>query len=239
MQAAQQLYEGVDIDGDTVGLITYMRTDSVNLSHDAIAEDPRGHRQAVRPKALPTEPRVYKTKSKNAQEAHEAVRPTSAARTPDQIDNSLPPDQARLYELIWRRTLASQMEAAVFDTVAVELRAGEPHAFRANGSDSDRSPAFSRPTTSSAEDPADEDHEDDEARLPPLIEGERVKLVEVTPEQHFTEPPPRYTEASLVKTLEEFDIGRPSTYASIIGTLQARNYVRAAGQGVCARPTSA
>ncbi|MEK6806124.1 MAG: type I DNA topoisomerase [Pseudomonadota bacterium] len=223
MQAAQRLFEGVDIGGETVGLISYMRTDSVSLSQDALTEI-RSVIKKKYPKALPSEARVYKTKSKNAQEAHEAVRPTSAARTPDSVKDSLLPDQARLYELIWRRTMASQMEAAVFDTMAVELKAGDAHAFRANGQTLVEA-GYLAVYNIHAEDPADDDHEDDEARLPPLEEGERVKLLDVIPEQHFTEPPPRFTEASLVKTLEEYDIGRPSTYASIISTLVARNYV--------------
>ena len=223
MQAAQRLFEGVDIGGETVGLITYMRTDSVSLSQDALTEI-RGVIKKKYPKALPAEVRIYKTKSKNAQEAHEAVRPTSAARTPDSVKDSLLPDQARLYELIWRRTMASQMEAAVFDTMAVELKAGDTHAFRANGQTLIEA-GYLAVYNIHAEDPADDDHEDDEARLPPLTAGERVKLLDVIPEQHFTEPPPRFTEASLVKTLEEYDIGRPSTYASIISTLVARNYV--------------
>ncbi len=228
MRAAQDLFEGADIHGELTGLITYMRTDSVNLSADAITEIRDTVLKRYGKKALPDEPRVYKSKSKNAQEAHEAVRPTSAARTPDSVAKFLSQDQARLYELIWKRAVASQMEAALFDTVAVTLGAG-PHAFRANGQTLIE-PGYLAAYDIQADDPSEVDHEDDEARLPPLEQGDVVKLLEVIPEQHFTEPPPRYTEASLVKTLEEFDIGRPSTYASIINTLVARRYVEMQGK---------
>ncbi|HSW15509.1 MAG TPA: DNA topoisomerase I [Solimonas sp.] len=230
MQTAQQLYEGVDIGGDTVGLITYMRTDSVSLAQDAVQEIRSVIQLQFGDKALPSEPRSYKAKSKNAQEAHEAVRPTAASRLPKQVAQYLKPDQAKLYELIWKRTIASQMEAAVFDTVSAELRAGSEHAFRANGSVLVES-GFLAAYDIRAQDPEDRDEGDeDDKRLPPLTEGERVKLLELLPEQHFTQPPPRYTEASLVKTLEEFDIGRPSTYATIISTLQSRDYVRLDGK---------
>lgn len=229
MRTAQQLYEGVEIGGDTVGLITYMRTDSVNLAQDALAEirEMIGRRYGA--KSVPDEPRYFKTKSKNAQEAHEAVRPTSAARAPDQIAKYLTPDQAKLYDLIWKRTVASQMTPAVFDTVAAELRASEKHAFKANGQVLIE-PGFLAAYGVSVDEDSPEANEDDEKRLPPLVEGDVVRLLELLPEQHFTQPPPRYTEASLVKTLEEYDIGRPSTYASIISTLQARDYVRLDGK---------
>jgi DNA topoisomerase-1 len=226
MRAAQQLYEGTDIGGDTVGLITYMRTDSVSLANDAVAEIRELIGKRYGREALPDAPRMYKSKSKNAQEAHEAIRPTSSARTPEQMARHLPPDQARLYELIWKRAVASQMESAIFDTVSAELRAGPEHAFRANGSVL-VSPGFIAVYQSGKDQP---DDEDDEKRLPELVEGEHVTLVDIDADQHFTEPPPRYTEASLVKTLEEYDIGRPSTYASIISTLQARDYVRMEGK---------
>jgi DNA topoisomerase-1 len=229
MRAAQDLFEGVDIEGETVGLITYMRTDSVSLSNDAIAEIRELVGRRYGKKALPAEPREYKAKSKNAQEAHEAVRPTSAARTPDSVAKYLSPEQARLYELIWKRAVASQMEAALFDTVAVELAAGDQHAFRANGQTLIE-PGYLAAYDIQADDPSEVDHEDDEARLPPLEQGDTVKLLDVIPEQHFTEPPPRYTEASLVKTLEEYDIGRPSTYATIINTLVTRKYVDMQGK---------
>jgi DNA topoisomerase-1 len=229
MRAAQDLFEGVDIEGDTVGLITYMRTDSVSLSADAIAEIREVVLKRYGKKALPAEVREYKAKSKNAQEAHEGVRPTSAARTPDSVAKYLSPDQARLYELIWKRAVASQMEAALFDTLAVTLAAGPKHSFRANGQTLIE-PGYLAAYDIQADDPNEADHEDDEARLPMLEQGDGVKLLEVIPEQHFTEPPPRYTEASLVKSLEEFDIGRPSTYATIINTLVARKYVDMQGK---------
>lgn len=230
MRAAQQLYEGVDIGGETVGLITYMRTDSVNLANEAINEIRKVIVEQFGQKGLPDEPRYFKAKSKNAQEAHEAIRPTSAARLPREVAKYLGPDQARLYELIWRRAMACQMTPAVSDTVAVELRAGAAHAFRANGSVLIE-PGFLAAYNIKADDPNDRDEDDeDDKRLPALEEGERVKLLELIPDQHFTEPPPRYTEASLVKTLEEYDIGRPSTYASIISTLQSREYVRLEGK---------
>ena len=230
MRAAQDLYEGANLHGELVGLITYMRTDSVSLSQDALTDIRAVIGQRYGAKALPAEPRVYKAKSKNAQEAHEAIRPTSAARLPDEVAKDLTQDQARLYELIWRRAVGSQMEPAVFDTVAVDLKAGDAHTFRANGQVL-LEPGYLAVYNIRAETPADrEDEDDDEKRLPPLAQGEQVALLQVLPEQHFTEPPPRYTEASLVKTLEEFDIGRPSTYATIISTLQARNYVTLEGK---------
>ena len=230
MRAAQQLYEGVDIGGETVGLISYMRTDSVSLAAEAINEIRTVIGKQFGPKAMPEEPRYFKAKSKNAQEAHEAIRPTSAGRLPQQVGRFLTPDQAKLYELIWKRAVACQMVPALFDTVAVELRAGAQHAFRANGSVL-IDPGFLAAYNIKADDPGDKDEEDeDDKRLPALNEGERVRLLDLLPEQHFTEPPPRYTEASLVKTLEEYDIGRPSTYASIISTLQSREYVRIEGK---------
>ena len=225
MRTAQQLYEGVDIAGETIGLISYMRTDSVSLAQEALQEIRRVIENQYGKKALPEEIRYYKSKSKNAQEAHEAVRPTSALRLPVQVAPYLTPDQAKLYELIWKRTVACQMAQAVFDTVTAELKAG-PHGFRANGSVLVEA-GFIAVYMQGSDEPNDED---DEKRLPPLEVGESVRLVDVTPEQHFTQPPPRFTEASLVKTLEEYDIGRPSTYASIIGVLQAREYVRLDGK---------
>lgn len=231
MRTAQQLYEGVDLGGDTVGLISYMRTDSVSLAQEAIAEIRKTIVSEFGPNTLPPEPRYYKSKSKNAQEAHEAVRPTSALRTPKSVARYLTPDQAKLYELIWKRTMACQMTAAVFDTVAADLKAGAHHAFRANGSVL-LEPGFLAAYNIKVTDPLDksEDDDEDDKRLPVLVVGETVNLLELDAEQHFTQPPPRYTEASLVKTLEEFDIGRPSTYATIISTLQARDYVRLDGK---------
>ena len=225
MRTAQQLYEGIDIGGETIGLISYMRTDSVTLAQEALQESRRVIENQYGKKALPEEIRYYKSKSKNAQEAHEAVRPTSAMRLPVQVAPYLTPDQAKLYELIWKRTVACQMAQAVFDTVTAELKAG-PHGFRANGSVLIE-PGFIAVYMQGTDEPSDED---DEKRLPVLEVGESVRLVDITPEQHFTQPPPRFTEASLVKTLEEYDIGRPSTYASIISVLQAREYVRLDGK---------
>ncbi|MEW6166097.1 MAG: DNA topoisomerase I [Pseudomonadota bacterium] len=229
MRTAQQLYEGVDIGGETLGLITYMRTDSVSLAQDALADIRKTIAAQFGAANVPAEPRYYKTKSKNAQEAHEAVRPTAASRLPKDVAPYLTPDQAKLYELIWKRTIACQMPQAVFDTVAVELRAGSDNAFRANGSVLVE-PGFIAVYTQGVDTPSGKDDEDDEKRLPALETGERVKLLDLSADQHFTEPPPRYTEASLVKTLEEYDIGRPSTYASIISTLLARDYVRLDGK---------
>jgi len=229
MRTAQQLYEGVDIGGETLGLITYMRTDSVSLAQDALADIRETIAAQFGAANVPAEPRYYKTKSKNAQEAHEAVRPTASARLPKEVAPYLTPDQAKIYELIWKRTIACQMPQAVFDTVAVELRAGSDNAFRANGSVLVE-PGFIAVYSQGVDTPSGKDDEDDEKRLPALETGERVKLLDLTADQHFTEPPPRYTEASLVKTLEEYDIGRPSTYASIISTLLARDYVRLDGK---------
>lgn len=222
MRTAQQLYEGIDIGGETVGLITYMRTDSVNLAADAIAELREFIAKRYGSDNVPPEPRTFKTKSKNAQEAHEAIRPTAADRVPETLQGHLSKDQFRLYELIWKRTVACQMVHATLDTVAVDLGAGEGNVFRANGSTIVH-PGFMTVYQESFDDAKDKD--DDNKLLPKLLEGEKVELIAIRPEQHFTEPPPRFSEASLVKTLEEFGIGRPSTYASIISTLQAREYV--------------
>ncbi|MBW6476141.1 MAG: type I DNA topoisomerase [Chromatiales bacterium] len=223
MRTAQQLYEGIDIGGETVGLISYMRTDSVNLAQDAMAEIREFIGQRFGKDNVPPEPRMFKTKSKNAQEAHEAIRPTDIRRVPESIQGHLSKDQYRLYELIWKRTLACQMVHATLDTVAVDLAAGDvSHLFRANGS-TIVNPGFMAVYQESVDDAKDKD--EDSKLLPKMIEGERIDLIAIRPEQHFTEPPPRFSEASLVKTLEEFGIGRPSTYASIISTLQQREYV--------------
>lgn len=223
MRTAQQLYEGIDIGGETVGLITYMRTDSVNLAQEALDEIRAYIAQRFGADNVPKEVRVYKTKSKNAQEAHEAVRPTSVLREPDALKDHLTKEQHRLYELIWKRTLACQMVHATIDTVAVDLAAGEGNTFRANGSTVVH-PGFMAVYEESVDD-AKKDEDEDNRLLPPLKEGESITLKGIRTEQHFTEPPPRYSEASLVKALEEFGIGRPSTYASIISTLQQREYV--------------
>ena len=222
MRTAQQLYEGIDIGGETVGLITYMRTDSVNLSQEALDEVREFIGQRFGKDNVPKEPRLYKTKSKNAQEAHEAVRPSSVMRVPESLKGHLTKDQHRLYELIWKRTVACQMIHATIDTVAVDMSAGEGNIFRANGS-TIVTPGFMAVYQESVDD--SKDKKDDNKLLPRLLEGESVELIAIRPEQHFTEPPPRFSEASLVKALEEYGIGRPSTYASIISTLQNRDYV--------------
>jgi DNA topoisomerase-1 len=218
MQIAQQLYEGVDIGSGSTGLISYMRTDSVNLSQDALDEMRQFIATEYGQDALPEEARFYKTKSKNAQEAHEAIRPTSSVRTPDSIKNFLSADQYKLYKLIWQRTIACQMQHALIDTTAVDFDLGEAK-FRANGSVIVK-PGFLQVY----EESTDDSKEDDDKLLPAMEVGDVVDLQEIETSQHFTEPPPRYTEASLVKALEEHGIGRPSTYASIISTLQQREY---------------
>ncbi len=222
MTVAQQLYEGIDLGGETVGLITYMRTDSVTLANDAVNELRELIAQRFGSENVPDKPPQYKTKSKNAQEAHEAIRPTSAFKIPEQIKSHLSPDQFKLYALIWKRAVASQMIHATINTVAVDLACGDggQGVFRANGS-TVAHPGFMSVYLEGKDDaPSD----DEEGFLPKLEQGQVVDLVDITASQHFTEPPPRYTEASLVKTLEEYGIGRPSTYASIISTLQQRKY---------------
>ena len=221
MRTAQQLYEGIDIGGETVGLITYMRTDAVHLAEEALDEIRELISTRYGKENVPESPRTFKTKSKNAQEAHEAIRPTSVKHLPEEIKSHLKPDQYKLYELIWKRTMACQMIHATMDTVAVDLNCGsEKYKFRANGS-TIKHPGF---MALYLEDTDDSKNDDDEKLLPPLEKGEQIKLLDIITEQHFTEPPPRFSEASLVKTLEEYGIGRPSTYASIISTLQNRNY---------------
>lgn len=224
MRVAQQLYEGIDVGGESVGLISYMRTDSVSLAGEALA-DIRGYvAERYGEDHLPPQPRQYKTKAKNAQEAHEAIRPTSIRREPTALKGHLSNDQFRLYELIWKRTLACQMANALINTVSINLSAGAGNIFRATGS-TVAEPGFMRVYLEGRDDEGGAD-DDEERMLPPLAEGDLVDLLAIRPEQHFTEPPPRYSEASLVKALEEYGIGRPSTYASIISTLQEREYVR-------------
>ena len=223
MRIAQGLYEGVKLGGEgNVGLISYMRTDSTHLSDEAVAELRATIDQEFGNRFVPPHAQVYKTKSKNAQEAHEAVRPTSAMRTPKSVAAFLTPDQLKLYDLIWKRTVACQMTPALLDTVAIEFPCGADAAFRATGT-TVVDPGFLAVYEEGRDAKGDED---DEARkLPALAVGESVPLTDIAVDQHFTEPPPRYSEASLVKALEEFGIGRPSTYASIIQTLLARQYV--------------
>src|SRR6267154_2586711 len=227
MRLAQQLYEGLDIGGDegSVGLITYMRTDSVSLAAEAIQEIREVATRLYGKAEVADEPRIYKTKSKNAQEAHEAIRPTSAAITPASLEGKIEDDHYRLYSLIWKRAVASQMNHATFDTVAVDMLAGpdgpERHLLRANGS------ILVKPGYISVYQEGTDDTKADDTDhvLPPMKEGDIVSLLTLRAEQHFTEPPPRFSEASLVKALEEHGIGRPSTYATIISTLQDREYV--------------
>ncbi|TNF36349.1 MAG: DNA topoisomerase I [Gammaproteobacteria bacterium] len=222
MRTAQQLYEGIDIGGETVGLITYMRTDSLTLAQDALNEIRGFIQERYGKDNLPEEARIYKTKSKNAQEAHEAIRPTSVQHLPDAIKSHLTPDQHKLYELIWKRTVACQMIHATLDTLAVDLQCGEGNEFRASGS-TIRHPGFMALYMEDTDDESSSN--EDEKILPPMTMGEKIKLLDIRTDQHFTEPPPRFTEASLVKALEEYGIGRPSTYATIISTLQHREYV--------------
>ena len=225
MRVAQKLYEGIELPGEgQVGLISYMRTDSVTLADVAVAEIRDVIAERYGKQNVPEEPRIFKNKSKNAQEAHEAIRPTSVAFIPDQIKGSLDEDQHKLYSLIWKRTMACQMVPAVFDTVAIEMAVGPEdagHRMRANGSVLVE-PGFMAVYQEGRDDSKDDDGD---RLLPEIEEGDTIKLEELRPEQHFTEPPPRFTEASLVKTLEEYGIGRPSTYASIIATLKNREYV--------------
>jgi len=222
MRTAQRLYEGIDIGAGQVGLISYMRTDSVTLSNDALIEIREFIAEKFGENNLPETPREYKTKSKNAQEAHEAIRPTSARNEPFKIKQHLGDDEFRLYSLIWKRTIACQMIHATLDTVSVDLACGSDNTFRANGS-TIRDLGFMRVYIEDKDEPKKDDNK--ENILPPLKEGDSVDLHEIRLEQHFTEPPPRFSEASLVKTLEEYGIGRPSTYASIITTLLDREYV--------------
>ncbi|MBP9867642.1 MAG: type I DNA topoisomerase, partial [Alphaproteobacteria bacterium] len=225
MRLAQQLYEGVDIGGETVGLITYMRTDGITLSNDAIAQCRQQIQADYGAKYLPDSPRVYKSKAKNAQEAHEAIRPTSLSRTPKDMARFLDDRQAALYELIWKRTMASQMENAIMDQVTADISDGtDDVVLRATGS----TIAFDGFLTLYQEDnddPVEGDEAEENRRLPHLDNGMGLRTNDITPEQHFTQPPPRYSEASLVKKLEEMGIGRPSTYASIMQVLQDRDYV--------------
>lgn len=223
MRIAQQLYEGIDLGSGPVGLISYMRTDSVNLADEAIEEIRGLIAQRYGKDNLPDAPRVYKTKSKNAQEAHEAIRPTSVLRVPKEIKSFLDEKQFKLYDLIWKRTVACQMIHATMDTVAVEFACGEGNSFRATGS-SIRNPGFMAVYLEGS-DEKPTPGEKDERLLPVMEKGDILDLNEIRAEQHFTEPPPRYSEASLIKTLEEYGIGRPSTYASIISTLLNREYV--------------
>jgi DNA topoisomerase-1 len=224
MRVAQKLYEGVSLgEQGTVGLISYMRTDSTHLSQEAVAELREVIARDFGPDALPSAANEYRTKSKNAQEAHEAIRPTSAKLTPKSVAAYLNPDEQKLYELIWKRAVACQMVPATMNTVSVELAAGRENGFRATGT-TIIDPGFLA-VYEEGTDQKSADAEDEGRKLPAMKPGDIVPLSAIVIDQHFTEPPPRFSEASLVKTLEEYGIGRPSTYASIIQTLLAREYV--------------
>lgn len=228
MSLAQKLYEGIDTGEGVVGLITYMRTDSTHVAETAQNEALGFIEQEYGPKYRPEEPNTYKTRSKGAQEAHEAIRPTSIKRTPKAIRKTLSRDEYRLYKLIWQRFIASQMTAAIYDTLRIEIEAGpsgepRPYLFRVSGSNLKFNGFLVI-----YEEARDEDStpDEDEGRdLPDLTGGEILSLLQLIPEQHWTQPPPRFSEASLVKTLEDYGIGRPSTYAPIISTIQHRGYV--------------
>ncbi len=223
MRLAQQLYEGIAIGDEGVqGLISYMRTDATHLSVEAVQELREVILREFGEKGLPVEPNVYRAKSKNAQEAHEAIRPTSALRTPQSIGAFLTPEQLKLYELIWKRAVACQMQFATLNTVAVDFACGANSAFRSTGT-TVVDPGFLAVYEEGRDQKSEEDEE--QRRLPRLVAGDAVPLNEIAADQHFTEPPPRFSEASLVKTLEEYGIGRPSTYSSIIQTLLSREYV--------------
>lgn len=227
MKVAQRLFEGVDLDGETVGLITYMRTDSVSLSNEALQSARRVIAARFGDRYLPEKPRQYKTRAKNAQEAHEAIRPTDLARTPEQVARFLDEDQRRLYELIWRRTVASQMAAAILDRVTVDIASPDGAVGLKATGQTVAFDGFLKVYQEGRDDrPSDEDEDEEGRILPPLAPGDRLEQEKITPAQHFTEPPPRYTEASLVKKLEELGIGRPSTYASILSVLKDREYVK-------------
>jgi DNA topoisomerase-1 len=232
MRVAQQLYEGVNIKGENVGLITYMRTDGTTLSADAVNQCRQVIQSDYGSKYLPAEPRLFKSKAKNAQEAHEAIRPTDLTLTPSQVRPFLDENQNKLYELIWKRTMASQMEQAIMDQVRADISDGtDDVVLRATGSVVAFDGFLTLYQESNDDDDNDKDDKDDkkeddkDRRLPPMNEGAALKTQSVTPDQHFTQPPPRYSEASLVKTMEELGIGRPSTYASILQVLRDRNYV--------------
>ncbi|MCB1386678.1 MAG: type I DNA topoisomerase [Nitratireductor sp.] len=224
MQIAQKLYEGVDIGGETMGLITYMRTDGVQIAPEAVPQVRAAIEAEFGPQHLPENPRYYSTKAKNAQEAHEAIRPTDPGRTPRAVARFLNDEQKKLYELIWRRTIASQMASAEIERTSVDILAeggGKRALLRATGSVV-RFPGF----LAAYEVQASGEEDEDGKRLPPLSEGEAVSREQIEAKQHFTEPPPRYSEASLIRKMEELGIGRPSTYASVLATLQNRDYVK-------------
>lgn len=224
MQIAQKLYEGIKIEsGEVTGLITYMRTDSVHMAQEAVMSSRQFIENSFGKAYLPSHPRVHKSRAKNAQEAHEAVRPTDFNCTPEKVKNYLENDQYSLYELIWKRALASQMESALFDQVGVNINdQSQQITLRANGSTLVFD-GFLRLYQEGVDDPKDNEEEE---FLPSLKEKEKILVKQALPEQHFTQPPPRYTEASLVKKLEELGIGRPSTYAPVLSVIQERDYAK-------------
>ncbi|QIP36130.1 type I DNA topoisomerase [Komagataeibacter rhaeticus] len=226
MRTAQQLYEGIDIGGETVGLITYMRTDGVQMAGEAIGAI-RGHiGHSFGPEYVPEKARIYSTKAKNAQEAHEAIRPTDVRRTPADMARYLSPEQKKLYDLIWKRSVASQMQSAELDQVAVDITDRQQRVtLRATGSII-AFDGFLRLYSEGRDDSPAKGDDDQDRMLPPMSERDAIGRGEVTADQHFTQPPPRYSEASLVKKMEEIGIGRPSTYASILTVLRDRNYVQ-------------
>ncbi len=225
MQIAQKLYEGVDLGGEQVGLITYMRTDGADMAPEAIAATRNTILKTFGEPYLPSAPRRYTSKAKNAQEAHEAIRPTEPSRAPDKIRKALDAEQFALYDLIWKRTIASQMESAEMERTTADIEAqgrdGKAYGFRANGSVI-KFDGFLKVYNEDLDDGEDEDSR----RLPVMARGDKIGVKSIVPTQHFTEPPPRYSEPSLIKKLEELGIGRPSTYASIMTTLRDRGYVR-------------
>jgi DNA topoisomerase-1 len=225
MQVAQKLYEGVAIDGDVTGLITYMRTDGVQMADEAIAQCRNVIQAEYGEPYLPSAARVYKTKAKNAQEAHEAIRPTELSRLPDQVRQNLDADQLALYSLIWKRTMASQMESADFERTSADISTegndGKAYTLRATGSVL-KFDGFLKVYEEGKDDSDDEE----DKRLPRLVKGDVVGAKKIDPVQHFTEPPPRYSEASLIKRMEELGIGRPSTYTAILTVLKDRGYVK-------------
>ncbi len=225
MQVAQKLYEGVSIDGEVTGLITYMRTDGVQMANEAIAACRNAIQSTYGEPYLPSAPRIYKTKAKNAQEAHEAIRPTELSRAPEAVRKTLDADQMALYTLVWKRTMASQMESADFERTSADITTtgndGKPYSLRANGSVL-KFDGFLKVYEEGKDDSEDED----DKRLPKLTRGDVVGAKKIEPVQHFTEPPPRYSEASLIKRMEELGIGRPSTYTAILTVLKDRGYVR-------------
>ena len=220
MRTAQQLYEGIDVGQGAIGLITYMRTDSVTLSDEALTEIRHYIENKIGKDYLPSAAKQYKTKPKNAQEAHEAIRPTSVYRTPESVKPFLSADQFKLYQMIWQRTVACQMAPAKFDQTTVDIAVGEG-IFRVTG----QVQTFAGFLSVYEESTDDADEDEDNKKLPEMSEGEKLPVDNLYGEQHFTTPPPRFNEATLVKALEEFGIGRPSTYASIISTLKDREYV--------------